>query len=37
MPWHRPEWELRLMNSLDISDEDKEKIFWKNAVQLLNL
>lgn len=35
MPWHRPEWELRLINSLDISPEDEEKIFWKNAAKLL--
>lgn len=37
MPWHRPEWELRLINSLDLSAEDKEKIFHKNAEKLLNL
>lgn len=37
MPWHRPEWELRLINSLDISPEDKEKILWKNAAKLLKL
>ena len=37
MPWHRPEWELRLINSLDLSDGDKEKIFYKNAMQLLRL
>ena len=37
MPWHRPEWELRLLNSLDISEEDREKICFRNAMQLLNL
>lgn len=37
MPWHRPEWELRLLNSLDISDTDREKIFFRNAMGLLNL
>ena len=37
MPWHRPEWELRLIHSLDISPEDKEKILWKNAAKLLKL
>lgn len=37
MPWHRPEWELRLLNSLDLSDEDKEKILFGNAARLLNL
>ena len=37
MPWHRPEWELRLLHSLNISPEDQEKILWKNAAKLLNL
>lgn len=37
MPWHRPEWELRLLNSLDLSESDKEKIFFRNAMELLNL
>ena len=37
MPWHRPAWELRLLNSLDISQDDREKICWRNAARLLNL
>ena len=37
MPWHRPEWELRLIRSLDISDADREKILWRNAGKLLAL
>ncbi|MBR2452936.1 MAG: amidohydrolase family protein [Clostridia bacterium] len=37
MPWHRPEWEMRLIESLDISKEDKEKIYCKNAQKLLGL
>ena len=37
MPWHRPEWELRLLNSLDISEEDREKICFRNAMTLLGL
>lgn len=37
MPWHRPQWELRLLNSLDISAGDREKILFRNAMQLLNL
>lgn len=36
-PWHRPQWELRLVDSLDMSDEDREKILWKNAHSLLSL
>ena len=37
MPWHRPAWELRLLNTLDLSEEDREKIFWRNGAKLLNL
>lgn len=37
MPWHRPEWELRLLNSLEISDAHREMICFRNAMQLLNL
>lgn len=36
-PWHRPEWELRLVDSLDMSEADREKILWKNAHSLLSL
>ena len=37
MPWHRPEWELRLIRSLDLSENDREKIYFRNALQLLSL
>lgn len=37
MPWHRPSWELRLLDTLDISPADREKILWKNAANLLGL
>ena len=37
MPWHRPEWELRLLNSLDLSGSDREKICFRNAMSLLDL
>lgn len=37
MPWHRPSWELRLLDSLDISPEDREKICFRNAQRLLCL
>jgi predicted TIM-barrel fold metal-dependent hydrolase len=37
MPWHRPTWELRLLNTLDISGEDREKICSGNAIKLLHL
>ncbi len=37
MPWHRPSWEKRLIETLDISENDKEKIYYKNAMKLLGL
>ncbi len=37
LPWHRPSWELRLLDSLDMSEEDREKILWRNAAALLKL
>lgn len=37
LPWHRPSWELRLLEALSISPEDREKILWKNAAALLQL
>jgi len=37
MPWHRPSWEMSLIESLDLSKEDKDKIYYKNAQKLLGL
>ena len=37
MPWHRPSWELRLLGSLELSQEETEAIRWKNAAKLLGL
>lgn len=34
-PWHRPVWEKRLLDTLDIGAEDREKILWRNAAALL--
>ena len=36
-PWHKPEWELRLLDTLDLTRADREKILWKNAAVLLGL
>ena len=36
-PWHRPVWEMRLLDSLDMETEEREKILWKNAAKLLGL
>lgn len=37
MPWHRPSWEKRLIESLDLSKDDKDKIYYKNAQKILNM
>lgn len=37
MPWHRPSWEMQLINSLDLSPEDREKIYFRNAQKLLGI
>lgn len=37
MPWHRPSWEKRLLDTLDLSPSDRDKIFWQNAADLLKL
>ncbi len=36
-PWHTAEMELRLLNSLNIGEEDMEKITHKNAEKLLGI
>lgn len=36
-PWHTAKMEMRLLDSLDISQSDKEKIFYKNACALLGI
>ena len=37
MPWHRPSWELLLLDTLDLSEDDRENICWRNARKLLAL
>ena len=37
LPWSDPHDEIELVESLDIPDADKEKIFWKNAAELLEI
>lgn len=36
-PWHTVAMEERLLGSLDISDEDMQRIRWKNAAELLGI
>jgi predicted TIM-barrel fold metal-dependent hydrolase len=37
MPWHRPAWEMRLIDTLDLTQDEQDKIFFKNALGLLGL
>ena len=37
MPWHRPAWEMRLLDTLELSENDREKICFRNARRLLGL
>ena len=37
MPWHRPSWEIRLLDTLGLTEEEKDKIFCKNAKKLLDI
>lgn len=36
-PWHAPSWDIRMIETLDISVSDKEKIYHGNAEKLLNI
>ena len=36
-PWDSPANEIKMINELDISDEDKQKILYKNAAKLLKI
>ena len=36
-PWHTPALEIRFVESLDLSEEEKELIYYKNAGRLLGL
>jgi len=36
-PWHNPAWEKHMVENFNLTEEEKEKIFCKNAVKLLNI
>ena len=37
MPWHNPDMEKRLIATMDLSDEELDKIYYKNAKRILNI
>ena len=37
IPWSDPRDEIKLVEELDVSDNDKDRIFFRNAVELLKL
>lgn len=36
-PWHAPSWEISMIETLKLSDDEKEKIYYKNAEKLLGI
>ncbi len=36
-PWHAPSWDIKMINTLDITEADKEKIYHENAEKLLGI
>lgn len=36
-PWHAPSWEISMIETLGLSENEKEKIYHKNAEMLLNI
>ena len=36
-PWHKPSDDVRVVNHLGLSDNEKKKIFWENASKLLDI
>ncbi len=36
-PWHKPKWEKFMIETLGLSEEEKKRIYYKNASKLLGL
>ena len=36
-PWHKPQMELELIETLPLTEAEKERIYWKNATELLEI
>lgn len=35
-PWHAPSWDIKMIETLELTEGEKEKIYYKNAVKLLS-
>ncbi len=36
-PWHKPKWEKFLIENLNLTEDEKKKIYYKNAAKLLKI
>lgn len=36
-PWHKPKWEKYLLETLNLSEEEKDMIYYENAAKLLGI
>lgn len=36
-PWHRPMWERKMLSVLELTEEEKNKIYYENAKKLLDI
>ena len=36
-PWHAPSWDIRMIETIELTEGEKEKIYYKNAQELLNI
>ncbi len=37
LPWHRPDGEIKMIDALKITSEEKDRIFYKNAAELFGI
>lgn len=36
-PWHAPSWDIKMIETLELTESEKDKIYYKNAQILLNI
>lgn len=36
-PWHAPSWDMRMIKTLELTQQEEDLIFYKNAIKLLGL